>query len=150
MFIFKKSETKDNQPRPAVSVVPLVGAVPATDASTSVPAETTLPETQEASGATPSTVGQQGGGGGDRDGDHGGDRPTRSGEFARPRGGSELRRRAPTPQLASTELRQSILFPNRIPLPVIPVPIQILDEMPLPYVHMLFIMLKYVCGCNLL
>jgi hypothetical protein len=43
---------------------------------------------------------------------------------------------------ASGEIRQ--LYPNRPPLPVIPVPIQILDEMPMPYVHMLFITLKYV------
>lgn len=41
---------------------------------------------------------------------------------------------------ASGEIRQ--LYPNRPPLPVIPVPIQILDEMPMPYVHMLFITLK--------
>lgn len=46
----------------------------------------------------------------------------------------------------------SALFPNRPPLPVIPVPIQILDEMPMPYVHMLFTTLKYhlrlfFCSC---
>jgi len=33
-------------------------------------------------------------------------------------------------------------YPNKPPLPVIPVPIQILDEMPIPYVHMLFATLK--------
>jgi hypothetical protein len=92
------------------------------------------------------------------------------------RPGSELRRRTsslaalvastsaagagvgPGGVTASGELLQ--LYPNRPPLPVIPVPIQILDEMPMPYVHMLFITLKCVflffilililhCACQL-
>jgi hypothetical protein len=46
------------------------------------------------------------------------------------------------PTRLSTELRHAVAYPNRPPLPVIPVPIQILDEMPMPFVHMLFITLK--------